>query len=77
MAQQAVKVCLDCGETIYEAIFKTLSAIVSEQAEAKKARMRKVIHPLNYLATLAKTRVNFHTLEMILNAPSGVSYMHV
>ena len=60
MAQQAVKDCLDCGETIYETIFKTLTAIVSEQAGTREARMKKVIHLLNYLATLVKTRMNLY-----------------
>ena len=60
IVQQVVGVCLYYERSIDETIRTALSAIASEQTEATEATMRKVMHLLNYLATLPEGTVRFH-----------------
>ena len=52
-----------------------LSAIAGEQAAATENTERKVLKPLNYLATHPEAKIRFHASDMILNVHSDASYL--
>ena len=56
-------------------ILTALSTIASQQMEATKDTMKRVIHLLDYLAAHPNVVVRYHASEMILNMHSDVSYL--